>query len=57
MLGTSAAYITTHLAGTMGGTTPSVKLAYAASAVALFVYALAVALTFLLPEPPKVLED
>jgi predicted MFS family arabinose efflux permease len=57
MLGTSAAYVTTHLAGAMGGATPSVKLAYAASAVALFVYALALGLTFLLPEPPKVLED
>jgi MFS family permease len=56
MLGTSAAYVTTHLAGAMWGATPSVKLAYAASAVALFVYALAVGLTFLLPEPPKVLE-
>ena len=41
----------------MGGATPSAKLAYAASGVALFVYALAVGLTFLLPEPPKVLED
>ncbi len=57
MLGTSAAYVTTHLAGAMGGTTPSMKLAYAASAVALFVYALAMILSFFLPEPPKTLED
>ena len=57
MLGTSAAYITTHLAGAMGGATPSMKLAYAASAVALFIYALALTLSFFLPEPPKTLED
>jgi MFS family permease len=57
MLGTSAAYITTHLAAVMGGATPSVKLAYAASAVALFVYALALTLTFFLPEPPQTLAD
>src|SRR5260370_18644746 len=37
MLGTSAAYVTTHLAPVMQGTTPSMKLAYAAAAVALFI--------------------
>lgn len=57
MLGTSAAYVTTHLAGSMGGSTPSMRLAYAAAAVALFIYALAVTLTFFLPEPPKTLAD
>jgi len=57
MLGTSAAYVTTHLAAVMGGATPSVKLAYAAAAVALFVYALALTLTFFLPEPPQTLAD
>ncbi len=57
MLGTSAAYVTTHLAAVMGGGTPSVKLAYAAAGVALFVYALALTLTFFLPEPPQTLAD
>jgi hypothetical protein len=41
----------------MGGSTPSMRLAYAAAAVALFIYALAVTLTFFLPEPPKTLAD
>lgn len=57
MLGTSAAYVTTHLAGSMSGATPSIRLAYAASAVALFVYALAVILSFYLPEPPERIGD
>ena len=57
MLGTSAAYVTTHLASSMPGTTPSMRLAYAAAAVALFIYALAVVLSFFLPEPPKTLAD
>jgi predicted MFS family arabinose efflux permease len=57
MLGTSAAYITTHLAARMQGPTASVRLAYAASAVALLIYALAVTLSFFLPEPPKTLSD
>jgi hypothetical protein len=57
MLGTSASYITTHLASSMGGANPSHKLAYAAAAVALCIYALAATLSFFLPEPPKTLED
>ena len=57
MLGTSAAYITTHLASSMPGTTPSMRLAYAAAGVALLIYALAVTLSFFLPEPPKTLSD
>jgi len=57
MLGTSAAYVTTHLAGSMTGATPSVRLAYAAAAVALFIYALAMTLTFFLPEPPEKIGD
>jgi len=57
MLGTSAAYITTHLASLTPGATPSVRLAYAAAGVALFIYALAFTLTFFLPEPPKTLVD
>ena len=57
MLGTSASFVTTHLASGMGGATPAIKLAYAAAAVALCIYALGVGLTFLLPEPPKTLVD
>jgi hypothetical protein len=57
MLGTSAAYITTHLRAHMPGTSPATKLAYAAAAVALFVYLLALTLSFFLPEPPKTLAD
>jgi len=57
MLGTSAAYITTHLQVAMPGGTNSIKLAYAAAAVALFVYLLALTLSFFLPEPPKTLAD
>jgi MFS family permease len=57
MLGTSAAYITTHLQAAMPGATAAIKLAYAATAVALFVYALALTLSFFLPEPPKTLGD
>ncbi len=53
MLGTSAAYVTTHLQASMSGATPSAKLALAAAAVALFVYLLGFVLTFFLPEPPK----
>jgi MFS family permease len=57
MLGTSAAYITTHLQVAMPGAAAATKLAYAATAVALFVYALALTLSFMLPEPPKTLGD
>jgi MFS family permease len=57
MLGTSAAYVTTHLATVMGGATAAAKLAHAASAVALFIFALAVTLSFFLPEPPKTMKD
>ena len=57
MLGTSAAYVTTHLAGSMPGGTASSKLAYAAAGVALFIYALAMTLSFFLPEPPEKIGD
>src|SRR5579871_5715245 len=57
MLGTSAAYVTTHLQASMPGTTPASKLAYAAAAVALCIYALGFTLTFFLPEPPKTLGE
>ena len=57
MLGTSASFITTHLAGLMPGISPSTKLAYAAAAVGFGVYALALLLTFWLPEPPVKLPE
>ncbi|MCC7157875.1 MAG: MFS transporter [Bryobacterales bacterium] len=51
MLGTSAAYVTTSLSNTMPGASPATKLAYAAGAVALFVYLCGFLLSFKLPEP------
>jgi MFS family permease len=51
MVGTSAAFVTTHLANSMPGTTPSMRLAYAAASVALVVYAVGFAASFALPEP------
>jgi MFS family permease len=57
MLGTSAAYVTTHLQGSMPGGAPATKLAYAAAAVALAIYLLGNVLTFFLPEPPAKLPE
>ena len=57
MLGTSAAYVTTHLAVAMPGGTGSIRLAYAASAVALAIYLFGNVLTFFLPEPPERFDD
>jgi len=51
MIGTSAALLTTQLAIAMPGATPFSKLAYAASAVALLVYAVGFLSSFWLPEP------
>lgn len=51
MLGTSFAYVTTTLSNSMMGNSPAQKLAYAASAVALFVYICGFLLSFALPEP------
>jgi MFS family permease len=51
MLGTSAAFVTTTLATSMPGGTPSVKLAYAAAAVGLAVYLIGTVASFFLPEP------
>jgi Na+/melibiose symporter-like transporter len=51
MIGTSAALLTTQLAGTMPGATPATHLAYAAAAVAFLAYAGGFALSFFLPEP------
>ena len=51
MLGTSAAFVTTTLATSMPGGSPSVKLAYAAAAVGLAVYVIGTVACFFLPEP------
>lgn len=58
MLGTSFAMVTTTLANLLPGTaSPAAKIAYAATAVALFVYAAGLALSFLLPEPAEKLPE
>jgi MFS family permease len=51
MFGTSAAFLTTSLANVMPGINPSMKLAYAATAVGFAVYAIGVVASFWLPEP------
>ena len=53
MIGTSAALLTTQLANIMPGENPSTKLAYAAAAVALLVYAVGFLASFWLPEPEQ----
>ena len=57
MLGTSAALLTTNLANVMPGGSPSRQLAYAASAVALFVYLGGFIASFWLPEPKEELPE
>jgi hypothetical protein len=57
MLGTFASFMTNHLAAVMPGALPAVKLTYAAAAVGLGIYALALVLTTKLPEPPETLPD
>jgi Major Facilitator Superfamily len=51
MIGTCAALVTTTLAASMPGATPSHKMAYAAGSVALFTYVVGVTASFFLPEP------
>jgi MFS family permease len=51
MFGTSAAYVTTSLTNVMPGTSPSMKLAYAAAVVGFLVYAIGFAASFWMPEP------
>ncbi len=53
MIGTSAALLTTQLSNVMPGTGATTQLAYAASAVALLVYAGGFAASFWLPEPQQ----
>ena len=57
MLGTSASFVTTHLAAVMPAALPGAQLAYAAAVVGIGVYLLALVLTFWLPEPPEKLPD
>lgn len=57
MLGTSASYITTHLAAAMPAALPGAQLSYAAAIVGVGVYLLALILTFWLTEPPEKLPD
>jgi sugar phosphate permease len=57
MLGTSASFVTTHLAGFMPAALPGAQLAYAAAVVGVGVYLVALVLTFWLPEPPEQLPD
>lgn len=53
MIGTSAALLTTTLAGFMPGPSASHHMAYAAAAVALLVYAVGFTASFWLPEPGR----
>ena len=46
-----------HLAALMPGSSPSSRLTHAATVVGIGVYALALGLTFLLPEPPAELPE
>jgi MFS family permease len=57
MIGSSAAFVTTSLAKVMPAAFVSVKFAYAATIVALFVYVLGFATSFWLPEPAEKLPD
>ena len=57
MLGTSASFVTTHLAAMMPAALPGAQLSYAAAIVGIGVYLLALVLTFWLPEPPEKLPD
>ena len=53
MVGTSAALVTTTLAGSMPGASPGQQMAYAAAAVGLLVYAIGFTASFWLPEPRR----
>jgi MFS family permease len=56
MIGTSAALLTTTLAANMPGATPSVRMGYAAAAVALLVYSVGFIASFWLPQPKEMTE-
>ena len=51
MLGTGFAFVTTQLVNVMPGSSPQMKLSYAAAGVAVFVYGAGLVCSYLLPEP------
>jgi len=53
MIGTTAALLTTSLVASMPGTTPAVKLGYAAALVGTIAYAIGFSASWWLPEPKK----
>jgi MFS family permease len=53
MIGTAAALVTTSLAGSMPGASPTVQMAYAAATVGLLVYAIGFITSYFLPEPGR----
>ncbi|MCW5977245.1 MAG: MFS transporter [Bryobacteraceae bacterium] len=53
MIGTSAAYVTTHLANVTPGATAPIQLAYAAAIVGTAVYVIGFIASFWLPEPER----
>lgn len=53
MFGTGAAFLTTSLVNVMPGVSPSMRLAYAATIVGVLVYAVGIAASFWMPEPPE----
>jgi MFS family permease len=53
MIGTSAALVTTTLVSYMPGTSPSMRLAYAAAIVGTLVYVVGFTASFFLPEPKQ----
>ena len=57
MIGTSAALLTTRMIGMMPAGSPATRLAYAAAAVGGILYAIGLALSFFLPEPPEDLPE
>jgi hypothetical protein len=57
MLGTSAALVTAQLSNVMPGSSPPMKLTYAAALVAFLVYFGGFLLSFFLPEPPEKLPE
>jgi nitrate/nitrite transporter NarK len=57
MIGTCAALLTTTLAASMPGATPSHRMAYAAASVALLAYLLGFTASFFLPEPTEELPE
>jgi MFS family permease len=57
MIGTSAAWVTVHLAGLMPGGAPTSQLANAAAAVVFAVYAIGLTASFFLPEPRRELSE